>query len=353
VRRAAGGIEHAELPQHRGGGGGVAHGDAADLGQVLLEGGEDAAAHEVADERLGRVVDAATLAPALVGEPEQLPRPHLGVARGRHVPVAPRLVGHVRVGPRQPQGEQALVDVAEVTDGEAGEVDPRAGLLVLAERAEDGRERRVGNARALEHLGAGEARGGEERAVVGGNSPRRVAGAHGAHEQRDAVGQRGGAAVRPLSLHSRGVPHELREGVRPVGLLGDGQVARALGVEEEQGAEDPGERGGLELLAATVVGEVDPLRPRPAPELEPEAGQHALAESQVEATAEPGPEAVGLGEQGPEAPFGEHGGGEEPEQGPIGVGQRGGVDLEVAGDRRARSGRAAKRRSREPETSSP
>ena len=74
VGASAGGVEHAEveeLPRRRCG---VVADERRDLVEVPLERGHDAAADEMANERLRRVVDAAAFAAALVGQPEQLAR---------------------------------------------------------------------------------------------------------------------------------------------------------------------------------------------------------------------------------------------------------------------------------------
>lgn len=117
VPAAARGIEHAELEQPPRRRLRVRVRELLHLREVSRERRHDAAAHEVTDERLRRVVDAAALAAALVGEPEQLAFVRVGVALAvRGVAVASFVVPVGAVGDRQAKREEALVDVAEVPD---------------------------------------------------------------------------------------------------------------------------------------------------------------------------------------------------------------------------------------------
>ncbi len=331
----AGGIEHAEReePARR-----RLRIRARQLGhrlQVALEGRAHAPAHQVADERLRRVVDAAALAAALVRQPEELARPHLGGAGvGGDVAVGPRVVAQIPVGDGQAKRQEALVDVPQVPDLEARVVEPGPRLGIDPQRDESRPHGRVGERGALQHPGALEAVRGEEVTVVGGDGEGIVPGAHGAHEDEQAVAEGRRARVEPVCLLV-GVPHEPGEGAPPVRLVRHRQIAGALRVEEEEDAEDECEAGGLELPARRIAREIPALPGGPAAQLETEGREHPLTHGVVEALSEPGAEVPRLGQRRLEPTLGQVGRAQEPEQRTILRGDRRGVELEIAADRRA------------------
>jgi len=110
VCAAAGRIQHVEVEALAARGGWVGRRECADLVQVADERGPDRAVDEVTNQLGARVVDAATLAPALVGEPEEptLADVRLGVPGRRDVTVGARVVGERAVGQREAQRQQPL-----------------------------------------------------------------------------------------------------------------------------------------------------------------------------------------------------------------------------------------------------
>ncbi len=103
VRAAAGGVEHVEREELPGRVGRLLAGERGDRLEVALERGQHPAAHEVPDERLRGVVDAAALPPAFVGEPEELAGLVLRVVTfGGHVALAARVVAVGAVGEGEP-----------------------------------------------------------------------------------------------------------------------------------------------------------------------------------------------------------------------------------------------------------
>ena len=115
-----------------------------------------------------------------------------------------------------------------------------------------------------------------------------------------------------------------------VGVVLHRQVAGALGVEEEEGAEDEGEGGGLQLSADRVVFQVAAVALGPAPQLQAEYGQHLLAQGAVEAQSQLGAVVASFAQNLVEAALCEVSGGEQAEQGSVVGLQLAGVQLQVA-----------------------
>jgi hypothetical protein len=155
---AAGRVQNPETEQLAGGARWVTGRNFRNLLQVLLQGRKHGPHDQVVDEQLGRVIDAARLAATGMRLPEELSRMNLDVgwSAGAFVPpfppgTAPLCVqAKIRVGDGQLQRQQALIDVAEVSDGKTGVVHAAARLRVPAEDSENRSERGVGNAGALQ-----------------------------------------------------------------------------------------------------------------------------------------------------------------------------------------------------------
>lgn len=301
-------VENTEPQQLLAGALGVGARGFLDALEVGLVGGHDSAADEVAHQRLGRVVDAAALATGLVGQPQQFAAADLDLLGvfGREVAVATGFAAIVAVCNRQPQGKEALVDVAEVAYVEPRVVEAGIGLRVDPQRGQRRPECAVGYGRALERPCAVEAVGGEQGAVVGRDGHGVVARRHGVDDCPDPPPEGARARAQPIALLRR-IAHDLRQRVRLVGLLGDRQMAGRLGIEQEQRAEDERERRRLEVGACLAVGDVDPLLGGPPAELTTEHRQHVLTDGAVEPLAQPDAEGAGLGHQLGEALAGEVG----------------------------------------------
>lgn len=113
-------------------------------------------------------------------------------------------------------------------------------------------------------------------------------------------------------------------------------MARGFGIEQEQGAEDERQRGGLEFDASLVVAGVNSFIPSPAPELAPEHRQHLLPDRAVESLTQLDTEGARLGHEVGEAIVGQVRRREKAEERAIVRRQCVGVEFEVAGDRGAR-----------------
>jgi hypothetical protein len=332
VGAAARRIEHREVEQLLGGGGGIARSERPHVVDVGGEARADRPAHEMPHEVGARVIDAAPLAPALVGQPQQLALAYVGrrVGWGGHIAVGALVVDVVTIRHREAQGEQALVDVAEVADLEAGEVDADRRVLGVARQCDQRRrERGVGDLGALEQLGAGDPVGGEQVAVVGGQVPRALPRAHPLDQQRDVVPQRGGAGVGGVGFLNR-PGCDPRQAFGAVGRVGHRQVPGALGVEQEEHPEHERECSRLELGADGVVGHLQPVSAGPVAELAPEHGQHVLAQDTVQPRAQLLPVVARIVEDRAEAVPRQVGGSEQAQQRCESALQARGVELEVA-----------------------
>ena len=258
--------------------------------------------HEVADQLGAGVVDAAALAPALVGEPEQLTLRTSGSSSARRdVAVAALVVAIVAVGEREAQRQQPLVDVAEMADLEPREVDTGLGLVgVAAERDEGGRQRGVGDRGVLERLGTRQAGGREQLAVVGRHAPGALAGAHRLDQGVDVVPERGAMG----STASRSAWRARRSGSCCAAGRSRGPSAGSRRSRRRAGrGRGRRRRGrGLELDPNLVVGEVAALGGGPAAELAAEDRQDLLAEAAVEALAQLGAVVARLGEHREQPP---------------------------------------------------
>ena len=146
----------------------------------------------------------------------------------------------------------------------------------------------VANLGAFQQSGAGKAIDvREQRTVVGVDAPGCLASAHSAEERTQPIpGGRG--VARTLQVVAR----LTRNGGGRVGLVGGGvgrQEVQALGVQQEQHAEQEGEAGLLNLFPSRWVGEVRVLVGfQPLAQPARDGGQRALANLLLDPTAQLG-----------------------------------------------------------------
>ena len=327
VRAATRRVQHREVEQVTRGSLGVGLSCRTDQFQMLPEGGPHGVAHQMLHQRSRCVVHAPGFAAPLVGEPQQRSVDDIGLGLFRHVAVGARVVAQRTVGNRKSQTEQCLVDVAQVTDLQRRVVDTVPSGHVTPDGQQHSGEVGISELQALQQLGALEIRGSEQRTVVGGHPPGRIAVAQGAHQDHEALPER-------IRLHAQlasglvGLSHQLCEGLAPVRLVVHGQEAGALGIQHKKQPEQQGQRGPLQLEPLSVLGGVETVPASPVVEPLGQRRKGLLADGVVETLAQFGPECSGLGLELGQAAVGQIGGGQHCQVGAVLCAQQVGVEVQ-------------------------